>query len=84
MQSRRVTFPRGQEWVDVLKKEFLRFPSGAQDDQIDAMAWVTKVLLNYSAPKPPKLSFSIKKEPTVAQKLQKYGRNMMGVSHMSA
>lgn len=84
MQHRKVVFPRGQTWVDEMITEFLRFPAGAQDDQIDAMAWVALLVVGKSPPARPKINFK-KRELTVAEKVKLYGRsNSGGVSHMAA
>lgn len=83
LQNKKVTFPRGQVWVDEMWKEFLRFPAGTQDDQVDATAWVIQLLLGKSPPAAPRLSFR-PLEKTVVQKLQEFGRLGGGKSHMSA
>lgn len=50
MQLQRVTFPRGEEWVDVLIKELLRFPGGTHDDCVDSLAWAAIVATRKSPP----------------------------------
>ncbi len=81
MQNRKVTFPRGHEWVDVLWKEFLRFPGGAQDDQVDALAWCARIMLGKSPPTKPVIQY-YKREKTVAEKLRAISGGAGG--HMSA
>lgn len=50
MQVGAVTFPRAQPWVDVLRAEFLRFPNGEHDDQVDALAWLARMAQNVPVP----------------------------------
>jgi predicted phage terminase large subunit-like protein len=83
LQNRKVTFPRGQVWVDEMWRELLRFPAGVQDDQVDAMAWVVQLLLGRSPPSPPKLSRG-RTEKTVAQKLQATLGGGRSSGHMAA
>jgi predicted phage terminase large subunit-like protein len=59
MQQGRVYFPQNAPWVNTLMTEFLRFPAGAHDDIVDAMAWAVNLcvgrnprkLLEVKAPK---------------------------------
>ena len=83
LQNRKITWPRGQEWVDEMWREFLRFPAGTQDDQVDAMAWVVKLMLGKSPPAAPKVAHR-KPEKTVAQKLAALARVGSGSGHMAA
>lgn len=83
MQNRRVWFPKGQAWVDEMIKEFVRFPAGAQDDQIDAMAWGVILLSDRSPPQKRRTNYR-KPELTVAQKLAKFvGQTGVG-THMGS
>lgn len=84
MQNGKVTFPRGKEWVDEMKKEMLRFPVGAQDDQVDAMAWCVQLLLGRAAPAAPKYGRQ-RVEKTVAEQVRALA-NRQGLrgSHMAA
>lgn len=50
MQSGSVFFPQNQPWVDVLRAEFLRFPSGEHDDIVDALAWAARMAQNVPVP----------------------------------
>jgi predicted phage terminase large subunit-like protein len=43
MQQGRVYFPQNAPWVNELMTEFLRFPAGAHDDMVDAMAWAVNL-----------------------------------------
>jgi len=85
MQNRRLRFPRGQEWVDEMIKEFTRFPGGAQDDQVDALAWCIQLLLGKSPPQAP-VYRGRKMEATVEEKIRNMGRfgGENGAGHMSA
>lgn len=83
LQNHKVTFPRGQVWVDEIWKEFLRFPAGTQDDQVDSMAWVVQLLLGRSPPAVPKVAKG-RTEKTVAQKLRALVGGGSGSGHMAA
>lgn len=84
LQNRRVTWPRGQEWVDEVWKEFLRFPAGTQDDQVDALAWAVQMLAAKEPPRAPAATWG-KPEETVQQKLDRmYGGQGGASSHMAA
>lgn len=84
LQNKKVTFPRGQAWVDEVWGEFLRFPSGSQDDQIDALAWCVQMLASKSPPKPPQPVWTNKVEETVKQKIERLARLGNDTSHMAA
>ena len=51
MQQGMIIFPKEQPWVDELKSEFLRFPAGVHDDQIDALAWLVRMSLKQPLPR---------------------------------
>ena len=50
MQAGRVHFPVQQPWVDTVKSEMLRFPSGLHDDIVDSLAWLARMSLHVSPP----------------------------------
>lgn len=52
MQTGRVTFPYRQSapWVETAEHELLRFPTGAHDDIVDALAWAARLF--QKAPRP--------------------------------
>ena len=51
MQQGRVFFPTGASWLPAVKKELLRFPAGAHDDIVDALAWATTLAVGSTPPK---------------------------------
>lgn len=67
-----ILWPRGKDWVDEVIREFLRFPSGIWDDQVDALAWVIILLIGRSAPSKPRNVWK-KPEKTVAEKIKAFG-----------
>ena len=84
MQNRKVLWPRGQKWVDDMIREMTRFPAGAHDDIVDAMAWAVQLIVGKEPPSRPR-AFRNKPELTVAQKLHKLGRSGSGgTGHMAA
>lgn len=83
LQNKKVTFPKGHEWVDEMWKEFLRFPGGAQDDQVDALAWCARLILGKSPPAQP-VAPRPKVEKTVAEKIRGLARGTSIGSHMAA
>lgn len=50
MQAGKVFFATRAPWYTELKNELLRFPAGKHDDQVDALAWVVRLMLTRSAP----------------------------------
>lgn len=59
MQQGRVVFPEGASWLPQAEQELLRFPAGAHDDVVDALAWATHLCIGKEPPrleKPPPLS----------------------------
>lgn len=83
MQNRQLTFPRGKEWVDVLMSEFLRFPGGANDDQVDALAWCAQLMVGKQPPRKV-LTKNAKVEKTVAQKIRDLAKGGGSIGHMAA
>jgi len=78
MQQGKVTWPSNPpEKVAIVIKELLRFPSGVHDDGVDAMAWVSQLVVNRQPPKPPRPDFGPRPE-TVAQKIRRLGRGGTG------
>lgn len=51
MQAKKLYWPSKAPWYDELRTEFLRFPAGKHDDQIDAVAWAVRLTLSKAAPK---------------------------------
>lgn len=83
MQNRKVMFPRGAPWLDMLQREMLRFPAGAHDDMVDAMAWVAQLVVGREPPSRPRVAKS-KRELTVEEKLRKFARGSThNLSHMA-
>jgi predicted phage terminase large subunit-like protein len=54
MQQGRVYFPAEASWRADVEKELLRFPAGAHDDIVDAMAWAVNLCVNKSPKTMPK------------------------------
>jgi len=53
MQQGRIILPANQPWVEPFKHELLRFPGGTFDDQVDALAWLVRMVARQQAPKRP-------------------------------
>jgi len=51
MQQGRVLFLEA-EWLHSAKQEMMRFPAGAHDDIVDALAWACNLIVNKSPPTP--------------------------------
>jgi predicted phage terminase large subunit-like protein len=54
MQAGKIQFNERGAWFDDLRAEFLRFPAGKHDDQVDAVAWAVRLTLSVAAPRPPR------------------------------
>lgn len=48
MQQQRVWFPKEAGWLRDAETELLRFPAGAHDDIVDALAWATNLCVGRS------------------------------------
>lgn len=82
MRQGRVFFPKDQPWFDGLYSEMLKFPAGAHDDRVDALAWIGLMLQEMSTPIEPK-------EPEYPEgswkaKLEKFTRNPTKRGSMAA
>ena len=51
MQLGKVFFDKHAPYFTDLHKEFLHFPAGKHDDQVDAVSWTIRLTLSRSAPK---------------------------------
>ena len=51
MQQGRVYFPTEASWLGDVQTELLRFPAGAHDDIVDAMAWAVNLCIGRSPKK---------------------------------
>ena len=78
MQQGRVVFPEEEHWKEQAVQELLRFPAGAHDDVVDAMAWATRLCMD-KAPPSPKPATHI---PSWKDKLM--NNTSFGGSHMAA
>jgi predicted phage terminase large subunit-like protein len=77
MQQNRVIFPEGAHWRGQAEQELLRFPAGAHDDVVDALAWVVQLCIGKEPPRvepPPRI-------PSWRDRLNLEGS---GGSHMTA
>lgn len=86
MQGGSVVFadPELNPWVEILVHELLRFPSGAFDDCVDALAWLARMVeKNISAPKQPGATRK-RRDPdaikTTKQRLREHLRKQSGGS----
>lgn len=79
MQQGRVYFPKEATWLNDVQTELLRFPAGAHDDIVDAMAWCTHLCIGKS----PKMMPKRKEPPSWREKLKALTQ-LSGGSHMTA
>jgi predicted phage terminase large subunit-like protein len=77
MQQGRVYFPVEKPWMREVEKELLRFPAGAHDDIVDALAWCAHLTLGRA----PKRRPQPKKLPSWKDKLK---TTSGGEGHMTA
>lgn len=52
MQMGLVHFPTAQPWVSLIEREMLRFPNGTHDDIVDSLAWLIRMSMTISPPRP--------------------------------
>ena len=76
MQQGKIILPSDQPWVDVLRSELLRFPSGLHDDIVDALAWLARMVLRQSPP--PKPDDRIRKSANQYTSWRERLRDIMG------
>lgn len=69
MQQGMVSFSSSGDWYEGARMEMLRFPAGAHDDQVDALAWMARMTMDRNAPRKPQQ----KKLPSWRDKLKTYG-----------
>lgn len=80
MQLGKVWFPDNAPWMDVLRQEFLRFPTGKHDDIIDSCSWLTRLVLSRQAPRLKKP----KEQRSWKDRLKGIMNGTKGASHMAA
>lgn len=51
MQNGKLFVRQNQPWTEAFRQEFMKFPSGKYDDQVDATAWAVRLTLTKAAPK---------------------------------
>lgn len=79
MQQGRVVFPDEASWLKDTQTEMLRFPAGAHDDVVDAMAWGVRLCISREPPK----SEPVKQPESWKDKLSVESEGF-GVGHMAA
>lgn len=77
MQQGMVSFHTLGEWFGVVQMEMLRFPAGAHDDCVDALAWLTQLVLNRQPPQGPRA-------PVVKSWRDKLSGRAGSIGHMAA
>lgn len=78
MQQGRVVFPEDEPWLVQAEQELLRFPAGAHDDVVDALAWAAQLCLGKEPPR----AAEPQRIPSWRDKLIIIGAS--GGSHMAA
>ena len=78
MQQGRLFFPKEASWLVEVQKELLRFPAGAHDDIVDALAWCVTLATGSAPPKAPKA------ERIKSWKDRLNTLDFTGTSHMTA
>jgi predicted phage terminase large subunit-like protein len=79
MQHGKVWFPENADWLPQARQEMLRFPAGAHDDVVDALAWAARLVLGKEPP-------GARDEPLLKSwrdRLDIFDAGL-GVSHMAA
>lgn len=86
MQMHMVTFKKGAPWFEALQNEFLRFPVGKHDDQVDMLAWAAQAILGKTPPRAKNAAQRGGKRLSVEQQLRKLMREQQHAvhDHMSA
>lgn len=79
MEQGKVFFPRGAVWTEALIAELLSFPMGKHDDQVDCMAWLGQMLLEFGI-----VNQKVVKVKSFRDKLARLTRGSSTKSAMSA
>ena len=79
MEQGKVFFPRGAVWTEALITELLSFPMGKHDDQVDCMAWLGQMLLEFGI-----VNQKVVKVKSFRDKLARLTRGSSTKSAMSA
>ena len=79
MEQGKVFFPRGAVWTEALITELLSFPMGKHDDQVDCMAWLGQMLLEFGI-----VNQKVVKVKSFRDKLARMARGSSSKSAMSA
>lgn len=80
MQQGRVIFPEDASWREQAEQELLRFPAGAHDDVVDALAWAVQLCMGKEPPRlapPPRLK-------SWRSRLDSIAAGSSGRTHMAA
>jgi predicted phage terminase large subunit-like protein len=77
MQQGRVVFPAEAHWKGTAVSEMLRFPAGAHDDVVDALAWAVRLTMMSEPPQAPQ-------ERRIPSWRDKLTATAAGGSHMTA
>jgi predicted phage terminase large subunit-like protein len=80
MQQNRVIFPKDASWLDTARQEMLRFPAGAHDDVVDALAWAAHLVMGKEPPR----AHLPRPLPSWKDKLNELGLYGVDGSHMTA
>lgn len=80
MQQGRVLFPQQAGWLNDAVTELLRFPAGAHDDIVDAMAWAANLCVGRS----PRVMAQPKPIKSWRDKISSLGQLMGDSGHMAA
>lgn len=86
MQNHRIKFPRDEPWVQKATEEMLRFDAGVNDDIVDAIAWLVRMVDGVPLVKAKQIGHT-HAGMTVKQRLDAYYReqpNSENGSYMSA
>lgn len=79
MEQGKVFFPRGAIWTEALVSELLSFPMGKHDDQVDCLAWLGNMLMDYGI-----VNQKVVKVKSFRDKLQKMTRGGRQKSAMAS
>lgn len=79
MEQGKVFFPRGAVWTEALITELLSFPMGKNDDQVDCIAWLGQMLLEFGI-----VNQKVVKVKSFRDKLARMTRGSSTKSAMSA
>jgi len=77
-QQGKIILPADQPWTEEFIAELLRFPNGVHDDQVDALAWLVRMVNKASTPHRPRVKKVVSWKDKLKSHTRKRGKRAGG------